>query len=272
MFCVIVLLELQARMIVRCLGGCDRARIRVRSLRYTTQLGDPMMEAAHSQNNTERRALLKAAAWSMPVVALASVAPSVSASTQPEECPTIGVHSIVNTWFCVTKIDKKHCWTPKSSGQVWLTLGHGPQNLGALSYSADMQGVSVDTHAMQVVVTYPFKVKWQGGLSGWSRSETQVKGGWRYTFVKDAPVVGTVAKHPLGDRPAGDSAENAVPLSEVLTGTFSLSKKQKVDKFYSISYTTTVQYTANSGSRSCGPETDTKVIPGVCSGSVQRYF
>ena len=143
-----------------------------------------------------RRKIIAGAAWTVPVVASAMMAPLAAASTPALACPTIGHSSGLHGAYALSNLGGSgdNYWQAGSSGTFEMTLGNasgGTSSFGV--YSSESPSITV--HALSYTVTVPYRINWTSTDPTWTVAYV---GGsfpsYQYLFTKSAnlPTTGTV--------------------------------------------------------------------------------
>lgn len=128
-----------------------------------------------------RRTVVKGAAWSVPVIALAVSTPLAQASTVA--CPSMGLWwGDENSW--VASNLNGNLWT--SASTATMTVGFGNPAAGgypAFAMSA-AQPVFIQENALSYTYTLNCAVNWTSIPAGWSLTGSTSSGGtWTYVFT-----------------------------------------------------------------------------------------
>lgn len=167
-----------------------------------TTLPDPFDSDREDHDRPEprpepsRRTVVKAAAWSIPVIAAAVATPLAAASTAVA-CPVVsywwGDYESVTVRSTDTVNGNQHRWRADSSGTITVGFGNLATNGNpGLSFSSPVP-VNVALGALSYTYTLPYQVSWTSIPAGWSLAGTSSAGGqWTYQFQRSGAAATTI--------------------------------------------------------------------------------
>lgn len=143
---------------------------------------------------TNRRTVVGAAAWTVPVLAAAIAAPLAAASGN---CPTVTQRTGIHLQITTSSLNKDGSCHAGST--VAVEVSKHDEGIPALAVSSDSSGLTAVVSGLELTVTFPYEVKWATSkawtvalksTSGYNRTYafTPAKG-----FLPASIVVGTPA-------------------------------------------------------------------------------
>ena len=148
------------------LPGQQSTLVHSRILGHHFMPGRTLNESA-TTSHPSRRTVAKLASWSTPVIAIAAVAPTASASG----CPSLTPNSLNYIYYRTREVDTS------VSPYVWLDTSYIEVSLADPTATNPSFSVSAATTVTYVIdsyaikLTYPFRVAW-GTEAGWTITES----------------------------------------------------------------------------------------------------
>lgn len=143
-------------------------------------------ESNPTSSSATRRVALKAAVWSVPIIATVVAVPAQAASAVP---PAVARLTGIQVEILFSALTEQGTW--QSGTGITVTVRPSPDGFPALALASDTPALTADVTQFTQDVTFPFQVNWTAS-PGWTISTIlDGPGQWTYRFTPGPLVLPT---------------------------------------------------------------------------------